>query len=399
MSYTEFAKHAIVAAAVLIALLALWTAGSAVAVFLASLAIAATAHPLVEHYQQRGWHASIVASCIAGAVVLLLAVLSVGLGPSLLADAMRMEEDLSLNLSTLAQESPDHWLVRRPPDTEEADSPALAPSLLRTVAGPLVGTASSLFELSALSGICLALAFYWTLDRERFERLWLSLLPVGKRVGAQRMWRSIEREVGSYLRSELCQFLIAVLLLWGIFRALDVRYPTLAAIIAGTLTLIPWLGTLFASAAVLVLTSPKLVDWSGPWFNFQSGVAIVAIVLVLLFLEFVVEPRLFQRDRYNALWIGLTAILMASLWGFWGLVFGPMVGYVLQIFVRQAYPRLVQERPEITSEAVLRERLVLLEERFAENTDAPPELLSLKQRLLDIVAERDEVLPNQVDPA
>jgi predicted PurR-regulated permease PerM len=315
----------------------------------------------------------------------------------LLADVVRMEEDLSLNLATFSKQSPEHRLVqRRPAATEaQAEQPALVQTLARTVAISLVGTASNLFQLGALAGICLALAFYWTLDRERFERLWLSLLPVGKRVGAQRMWRAIEREVGSYLRSEVCQFLIAVLLLCVIFRALDVRYPTLAAVIAGTLTLIPWLGTLFASAAVLVLTSPKLVEWSGPWFSWQNGVAIAAIALVLLFLEFVVEPRLFQRDRYNALWIGLTAILMASLWGFWGLFFGPMVGYVLQIFVRQAYPRLVQERPEITSEVALRERLDSLEERFSSRDEVPPELLSLKQRLLDLVAQRDEALPRQ----
>lgn len=395
MSLNAFAKHAMVVAAVLVAVLAVWIAGSAVAVFLASLAIAATAHPLVEHYQGRGLNSAVVASCIAAAALGILILFFAILGPSLLADIVRLEEDLSLSFSTLAKDSPDHWLVRptAPAGTAEAEQPGIATSILRTLAVPLVGTASSLFQLSALAGICLALAFYWTLDRERFERLWLSLLPVGKRTGAQRMWRSIEREVGSYLRSELCQFLIAVLLLWIIFLMLDVRYATLAALIAGTLTLIPWLGTLFASAAVFVLTSPKLVEWNGPWLNWQGGAALVTIVLVLLFLEFIVEPRLFQRDRYNALWIGLTAILMASLFGFWGLLFGPMIGYVLQIFVRQAYPRLIQERPEIANERVLQERLASLEARFGEREEIPPELLSLKQRLLDLVAQRDELLP------
>jgi putative permease len=394
MTLSTFARHAFVIVATLLAVLALWAAGTAVAIFLASLALAATVHPLIEYVQERGWHAGFAAAGIGGVVVFVLVVIAVALGPPLVGDLTRLEEDLSLALATFAKDSPEHWLNRQREQPADGSQPTenLAPALFRALALPIVGTASNLFQLGALAGICLALAFYWTLDRERFERLWLSLLPVSRRVGAQRMWRAIEREVGSYLRSEMIQFLIAVAVLWLIFWALEVRYAALVAVVAGTLTLIPWLGTLFASAVVLVLTSPKLVDWNGAWLSPQSWAALAAILLVLFVLEFFVEPRLFQRDRYNALWIALTAILLAAMWGFWGLFFGPIVGYVLQIFIRQAYPRLVQERLEITSETALRERLALLELRFAERPEVPPELLSLKQRLLELVSQREELL-------
>ena len=389
MNPTLFAKHVTAVVLTLLALVTLWAAGSAVAIFLASLAVAATLHPQVEYFKGRGWPSAAAAAVVTGACVTVLAILIALLGPPLVANLRLLEGDLSLAVTTFAETYPEHWLAKmlqpgvEPSTAASADVPLA--SIGGLILGPLVGTAASLVQLSALCGICSALAFYWTLDRERFERLWLSLVPVRRRVGAQRMWQAIEREVGSYLRSEVIQFLLAVVLLWMVFLILDLRYAALAAVVAGSLTLIPWLGTIFASAVVLILTSPKLGDWDGDWVSTQSWLALAAIVLVLCLLEFVVEPRLFQRERYNPLWIALTAILMAATWGLWGLIFGPLVGYVLQIFVRQVYPRLVQVQPRITNEMMLEERLAQLEDRFATQEEVPPELVSLKQRLVDLV--------------
>lgn len=394
MTLYDFAKHAAAVVLTLIALLMLWAAGSALAIFLTSLAIAAALHPQVEYLKGRRWPGVLAAGVLASGCLLVVTILTLLLGPPLVANLNLLEGDISLAVATFAEGSPDHWLVRltRPASdapTTTADMPNLSGLLM-----PLVGTASNLFQLSAMLGICLALAFYWTLDRARFERLWLSLVPVRRRVGAQRVWQSIEREVGAYLRSEIIQFLLAVVLLWLVFLVLDLRYAALAAVVAGTLTLIPWLGTLFASAVVLILTSPKLVDWTGDWTSPQSWAALGAILVVLILLEFVVEPRLFQRDRYNALWTALTTILMAATWGIWGLLFGPLVGYVLQILVRQVYPRLVQDQPRISSETTLNERLARLEARFAVQPDPPMELVSFKERLADLVAQRRELEAN-----
>jgi putative permease len=391
MTVFEFAKHAAAVVLTLIALLMLWAAGSALAIFLMSLAIAAALHPQVEYLKGRRWPGALAAGALAGACLLVVAILGIVMGPPLVANLNLLENDISLAFTTFAEGSPDHWLVRMTKPATDATTTADMPNLSGLLV-PLVGTASNLFQLSAMAGICFALAFYWTLDRARFERLWLSLVPVKRRVGAQRVWQSIEREVGAYLRSEIIQFLLAVVLLWLVFIVLDLRYAALVALVAGTLTLIPWLGTLFASAVVLVLTSPKLSDLGGDWVSPQGWMALASILVVLIVLEFVVEPRLFQRDRYNALWTALATILMAGTWGMWGLLFGPLVGYVLQILVRQVYPRLVQDQPRISSETTLYERLARLEARFAEQPDPPLELVSFKERLVGLVEQRDEMI-------
>jgi putative permease len=397
MNLWRYTKHVVAIVVTLLALITLWAAGSAVAIFLASLAVAAALHPQVEYFKGRGWPSWAAAGFVAGMCALVVVVSAVLLAPSLVANLQLLENDISLAVTSFVESSPDHWLARLGKPTNNAEGATAGPdmnNLGALIIAPLIGTAKGLVELSALSGICIALAFYWTLDRERFERLWLSLVPVHRRVGAQRMWQSIEREVGAYLRSECIQFFLALMLLWIVFMLLDLRYAALVALLAGSLTLIPWLGTLFAAAVVLLLTSPKLVDWSGAWFTWQSWTAFAAIILVLCLLEFIVEPRLFQRDRYNPLWTALTAILMAATWGFWGLLFGPLVGFVLQILVRQVYPRLVQVQPRITNEAAFSDRLAELEVRFAEQQEVPPELISLKQRLLDIIEQRNRIAAN-----
>jgi putative permease len=398
MNLWLYSKHVTAIVLTILALVTCWAAGSAVAIFLASLAVAAALHPQVEYFKARGWPSWAAAGFVAGLCALVVTFCAVLLAPSLIANLQLLENDISLAVSSFVESSPDHWFARLWKPTSDTDAAEAAGSNLSNFGGlilaPLIGTAKSLVELSALSGICIALAFYWTLDRERFERLWLSLVPVRRRVGAQRMWQAMEREVGAYLRSECIQFLLAVMLLWIVFVVLDLRYAALVALLAGSLTLIPWLGTLFAAAVVLLLTSPKLTDWTAPWFTWQSWIALAAIILLLCILEFVVEPRLFQRDRYNPLWTALTAILMAATWGFWGLLFGPLVGFVLQILVRQAYPRLVQVHPQITNQAVFTDRLGELEVRFAEQPEVSPELISLKQRLLDIIAQRNRFAAN-----
>lgn len=405
MNLRQYTKHTTAVVLTLLGLLTLWAAGSAVAIFLSSLAVAAALHPQVEYFKRRSWPSWAAAGFVATICILLLTALMVAIGPSLVANLRTLEGDTSLAITAFAEGNPEHWIVKMAqpepeetpegfsettPKEKEPDGPSVG-SLIGALLAPLVGTATNLVQLSALSGICFALAFYWTLDRERFERLWLSLVPVRRRVGAQRMWQSIEREVGAYLRSEVIQFLLAVILLWILFEIFELRYAALVAVLAGVLTLIPWIGTLFAAAVVLIFSSPKISDWTADWISPQGWAALASIFLVLCFLEFIVEPKLFQRERYNPLWTALAAITMAATWGFWGLLFGPMVGYVLQIFVRQVYPRLVQVQPRITDDAMLTQRVAQLESRFAEQEEVAPELRSLKQRLLELVEQRNKM--------
>ena len=70
-----------------------------------------------------------------------------------------------------------------------------------------------------------------------FERLWLSLLPSGQRKQARGILRTIEQDLGAYIRSEVIQSLLAGLLLSLGYWLLGSPYPTLLASVGARLSL------------------------------------------------------------------------------------------------------------------------------------------------------------------
>src|SRR4030066_958597 len=61
--------------------------------------------------------------------------------------------------------------------------------------------------------VILFLSLYWSINQIHFERLWLSLLPSGQRKQARGIWRTIEPDIGAYIRGEVIQSLLAGLLI------------------------------------------------------------------------------------------------------------------------------------------------------------------------------------------
>ena len=51
--------------------------------------------------------------------------------------------------------------------------------------------------------VILFLSLYWSINQIHFERLWLSLLPSGQRKQARDIWRTIEPDIGAYIRSQV----------------------------------------------------------------------------------------------------------------------------------------------------------------------------------------------------
>ncbi|MBK9613514.1 MAG: AI-2E family transporter [Dehalococcoidia bacterium] len=74
--------------------------------------------------------------------------------------------------------------------------------------------------------VILFLSIYWMINQIHFERLWLSLLPSGQRKEARGVWRTIEPDIGAYLRGEVVQSLLAGLLLGLWFLAARIPIPS-----------------------------------------------------------------------------------------------------------------------------------------------------------------------------
>ncbi|MBL8827932.1 MAG: AI-2E family transporter [Planctomycetaceae bacterium] len=250
----------------------------------------------------------------------------------------------------------------------------------------LLGWTSGVLETITQVVVALVLSMYWAADRLHFERLWLSLLPLERRVPAREAWREMEHEVGSYLRSEAIQCLAAGLVLGVAYRLVGYPYPTLLAVCAAVLWLIPWAGFLFTLAAATLLSLPTLLgdQPASAWGPLGAAMGLTAAAFLML--ELALEPRLFNRRRYNSLLIVLLVLMFTELFGLVGLLLGPPIGVLVQTLSRTwLRHRLASESPPADVEQ-LDQRVAALS-RSPLGLTTTPERRNLIERLQSLVSE------------
>ena len=371
-------------------LLLMWQFRQVVALFLLSLLAAAMIRPLIAWLVEKGLPAA-----AARALVFVVLLVGAGLllyflaGPLLrelqeLTDQLTMAYEVTFARWSLGTEWQQTLTARLPHPTAlyEAVTGTDGSVLLQ----PVSGATQSVLGAAAGFFIILILSHYWSSDQDRFERLWLSLLPASQRVKARNTWREIETAIGTYLNSEFLQSLMAALLIGGGVAVMGIPYPVLLGLITG----IAWLVPLAGALVVLLVTFLAGLSLS-------LGVAVMATVyalLVLCLLEFVVEPRLFNAQRYSSLLIIVCMWPMAAWFGLGGLILSPPLAAAAQLFVRQFMA------PEPNHQR--RMQLITLEKRYAEvrqiftahdGEPYPPEIGNILERLHTLIEQSKTVLP------
>jgi predicted PurR-regulated permease PerM len=243
------------------------------------------------------------------------------------------------------------------------------------------------------------LSIYWSISHKHFERLWLSLLPSSLRKQAREIWRTIEVNLGAYLRSELVQSCVAGLLLGLGYWLLGSPYPALLGISGAVIWLIPVVGAPLALVLPIflgLLTSVQL-----------AVVTTLYTLIVLVSLQIWVEPRLFKRKWDNPILTLIILLALANDYGLPGILVAPPISVVCQIL----WDRLFIH-PVVHGEAIqisdLQDRQARVWETLRE-MDAPPmalvtssmdRLTKLIDRVEPVVSARvivDPVDPNQLN--
>ncbi len=171
--------------------------------------------------------------------------------------------------------------------------------------------------------VVLFLSLYWIVNQIHFERLWLSLLPSGQRKQARGIWRTIEPDLGAYIRSQVIHSLVAGLLLGLGYWALGSPYPALLALAGALACLIPVVGP------TLAVIPPLLV---GLLTGVQLSLFTVLYTLVVLIaLGVWIKPRLFNRRWDNPILTLVILIVLANAFGLLGIVLAPPLSAVCQI--------------------------------------------------------------------
>ncbi len=391
----RLAIYVAVIAITISALVLLWQFRSVLILLVLSLMVAAAVRPSADFLMERGMRES-----LAWLLVYLTLFGSVALALFFLSGRLLNELQLLSNYLVVIYDSTfQRWsasdgllnaIAQRLPPPDQLPEVLAGPSglsIVRLAFGVTQGAVGIVAGLVVIT----VLSLYWSSDRAHFERLWLSLLPANQRVEARSIWRRTESSIGAYLRSEFVQSVLAVILLVVVYSLMGLDYPILAALLAGLAWLIPMAGFVFAAGLAFLagLASTGAYD-----------VALATMLLtggVLAFLEFVVEPRFFQRNEFSGLLIVLMVLLMVEAYGLIGFVIAPPLAVALQVLVGHVVRYLQQPRSAALEIDALERRLDTVyavwngREQVAEQPS--PEVGSLLRRLEELVDEARKVAP------
>jgi putative permease len=371
----------------LLALAALWQFRIVVIYVLISLALAATVRPIARSESRRNLGTRLL--------LILLYLLSFGIfGLLIFLVGRLLIDDLQQFAQTLSVQSA--WML----------PPWLEGGLFQQILERWLPTPDKLFEaitsqpqlmLSAVLGftqgiggivsgflVILFLSIYWSINQNHFERLWLSLLPSEQRKHARDIWRTLEHDLGAYIRSEIIQSLLAVLLLGLGYWLLGSPYPALLAVVGAVAWLVPVVGA--ALAVILPLLLGLLTGAQLSLFT------VLYTLIVLIALQLWVEPRLFRRKWNNPILTLVILLALADAFGLLGIILAPPISVVCQIL----WNLLVSDRlaPETAVQVSdLKERQARLRVVIEEMEGPPPPLVvSSMERLADLLEKAEPIL-------
>lgn len=366
-----------------------WQLRAVVLVFIISLVISATLDGPIERFARMGmkrrWAILVVYLCavlLMGLVLTFITIPVVSETNLLVVDLTQEYNNLRFNLSSLTGTQVNLVAAVMPSNeqiTEGVESGAVQPVLRQAV-----GITQNLGVVAGQFLLAFVLSIYWSVDRTRFERLWLSLLAPAQRARTRVIIQTLTATVGAYIRSELFQtFLTGALLTLG-FWIIGLKYPFIAAMLAALAWLIPLVGGLIALIPVL------LIGWmSGLVPLVLAGIFTLCVLGVM---EFLVERRLYSGQRYWGVLLIFVMLALGSEFGLVGLLVAPPVAVALQILLDTLLA--ASPRAEIVEEDMpaLRRRLAEIETEIATNDALQnPRLENLAGRIRTLLAESESL--------
>jgi predicted PurR-regulated permease PerM len=258
----------------------------------------------------------------------------------------------------------------------------LASSDLELLGALAFDVALRTITLTALALAVVVFGFYWLIDQQRFERLWLSLLPPATRITARALYEQVIAEVGVAMRSGVTIIVFTLVSLLVLLTLCGIPGATLLAIFGGVAMIVPLIGPLLALLPIALVAFAQ-----NPFTGaLVSGLAITLITITKL----VIAPRV-QRGaaRVNPVLVIVLIMVLAELAGLLWIIFAPPLAAALQAATRV----LTADRavPNTTSSKVaqLEEALLALEER-SRMAEPNPQFADMLRRARSLVDEAEE---------
>lgn len=189
-------------------------------------------------------------------------------------------------------------------------------SNLFTVTIGSIGSAISLLTKIGVTIFTMPFILYYLLtDGHRFKNAVIKYTPTKMRPVMQEFMAESSKQVGSYVRGQLLVALAVMAIFYVGYLIIDLEYALILSIFAGTLNLIPYLGSIVSIVPAVIIGA-----FVSPFKLFQ----VIAVLAIEQFIEgrFVSPQILGNSLDIHPLLILFILLVSGSLFGFIGLVFG-----------------------------------------------------------------------------
>jgi predicted PurR-regulated permease PerM len=201
--------------------------------------------------------------------------------------------------------SPTAWKTKTP--TRTVDPPPVREWLLRG--------AGSLYSILVMATFVPFLVFFMLAAKRRIWKATIELFPDENQDRARDALDQVSAVLRSFVAGNALVALILMLLSWGFFLLIDLKYPFLLGCVSGLLNLVPYLG------AVLAWIPPFLIglaQWKtiGPYLGISAMLTFLHIVGQNVLMPAIVG----RRVHLSALAVTASLLFWGWLWGAVGLI-------------------------------------------------------------------------------
>lgn len=229
-----------------------------------------------------------------------------------------------------------NWLSRFSPEdmanirNAATQSTGEAVGLVGRTLKSILSGGSALIDAVALFVLTPITAFYVLRDWTKMTKVIDELIPRSQYAAIREQMTEIDQTLSGFLRGQAFVCLILGFYYSVALALSGLQYGATVGIIAGVLTIIPYVGTIFGWVTSLILA---FAQFSGDWVHIG---AIIAIFIVGNIIEtYVLSPRLVgSRVKLHTVWVLFALVAGAELMGFTGILIAVPCAAVLGVLVR-----------------------------------------------------------------
>lgn len=202
---------------------------------------------------------------------------------------------------------------------------------LRTIAGWIWGSTTSFVGVLGTLFLVPVFAFYLLHDFDRMTTGIRDLVPFRVRPQVVEIAREIDQVLGQFVRGQLLVMLILAALYAIAYSLCGVRLAIPIGIVAGLLSLIPYVGGASALGLALLMCALSPQGW---W---QVAGVVIAYGIIQVLEGFVITPRIVgDKVGLPAIWVLVALLLGGEIFGFLGVLLAVPAAAVAKIFVVRA---------------------------------------------------------------